>query len=66
MIITRPFDTIEKVDQAFRAHNLAEESRLHPRLTVGAFQAKCISGLPGITSEEKGAISRWAASRLRG
>lgn len=64
--MARPWDTIEKVDMAFSAHN-HDESRLgRARFTVIDFQKKCLAGLNGITQNERAAINRWAASKMRG
>lgn len=65
-LMTRPWDTIEKVDLAFTAHNHAERSAGRPRLTVKEFQLKCASALKGIVPTELAAINRWAASKMRG
>jgi len=63
--VNRPWDTIEKVEQAFTAYN-RDQKRLGGQLTVRAFRDKCSSGLKEITPSEIGAIDRWAASRMRG
>ena len=65
MLTKRPWDTIEKVDQAFAEHNRGEERERRPRLTIRSFREKC-QGLVGVTPVELGAIDRWASSRMRG
>jgi hypothetical protein len=64
--MTRPWDTIEKVDRAFTAHNQTEQSAGRARITVKDFQLKCASALKGIVPTELAAINRWAASKMRG
>jgi len=63
--MSRPWDTIEKVDQAFFAYN-REHKRLGGQLTARAFHDRCVTGLAGITPTEKAAVARWVASKMRG
>lgn len=63
--MTRPWDTIEKVEQAFSAYNRGQK-RLGGQLTVRAFRDMCVSGLKEITPNERAAVDRWSASRMRG
>lgn len=63
---SRPWNTIEKVDQAFADHNRDEQRERRPRLTVFQFRDKCVTALKEIAPEEKAAIDRWVASRMRG
>jgi len=67
MLIQRPWDTIEKVDQAFSDYNREQAAKVAgKRLTVRAFRDLCMSGLKAIAPEERAAIDRWSASRMRG
>lgn len=63
--MNRPWDSIEKVEQAFSAYNRGQK-RLGGQLTARAFHDRCVTGLTGITPTEKAAIARWVASKMRG
>lgn len=65
--ITRPFDTIDKVEQVFSA--LRRESETQPgvpRLTVTNFRDRVMTEIEDLTPEENAAVVRWLHSRMRG
>lgn len=64
--MTRPWDSIEKVERAFSAYNREQKLAGGKQLPARAFRDFCSRSLKDIAPTESAAIDRWLAARLRG
>jgi hypothetical protein len=64
--MTRPWDSIEKVERAFYEFNRGQDARkANAKLPAKGFFDKCMTELTNITPTEKAALARWLCSRMR-
>ena len=64
--MTRPWDSIEKVERASDAFNKEQIAVAGRTLPAKGFFDRCMANLKQITPTEKAAITRWYSSRMRG